>query len=250
MKKLVLLVFSFLLSSISFSQSRVSVGVQGGISTLHTNSTSSGADLSAFSPVGTPSGVGQVLVKYSLKKNWFVGAGFGVMHFGMSTTLNGIKGGTKSLGGQTLNPQLMASFGKDFYFGESKWGTYISAGISTTRLSINGERVYSLISEEGIRFQGVMIREDQSTVSELLAHDMRVFQTRKDAIWHIRPEVGIFRKLGKNRVYASFTYGLALGEGLYSVSYNSISFKGERYSEFHGATGSFFAAQLGYQIYF
>ncbi|MDE0560636.1 hypothetical protein OU792_11600, partial [Algoriphagus sp. NF] len=164
--------------------------------------------------------------------------------------LNGIKGGTKSLGGQTLNPQLIASIGKDLYFGDSKWGTYVSAGISTTRLSIDGERVYSLISEEGIRFQGVMIREDQSTVSELLAHDMRVFQTRKDAIWHIRPEVGVFRILGKNRIYASFTYGLALGEGLYSVSYSSISFKGERYSEYHDATGSFFAAQLGYQINF
>lgn len=250
MKKLVLLVFSFLLSSISFSQSRVSVGVQGGISTLRTNSTSSGSDLSDFIPIGTLSGVGQVLLKYSFEKNWFVGAGVGVIHFGMSTTLNGIKGGTKSLGGQTLNPQLMASFGKDFYFGDSKWGAYVSAGISSTRLSIKGERVYSLICEEGIRFQGVLIREDQNTVNELLAHDMRVFQTRKEAIWHIRPEIGLFRKLGKNRVYASFTYGLPIGEGLYSVSYNSISFKGERFSEFHSATGSFFAAQLGYQVNF
>lgn len=250
MKKLVLLVFILLLSSVSFSQSRVSLGLQGGISMLRTNSTSIGSDLPAFTPIGTPSGSGQVLLRYSLKNNWFLGAGVGVMHFGMSTTLNGIKGGKRSLGGQTLNPQLIASFGKEFYFGESKWGSYASAGISNTRLAIKGDRVYSLISEEGVRFQGVMIREDQSTVSEILAHDMRVFQTRKDAIWHIRPELGIFRKLGKNRVYASFTYGLALGEGLYSVSYNSISFKEERYSESHGATGSFFAGQLGYQIYF
>lgn len=250
MKKLFLFVFSLLLSSVSFSQSRVSVGVQGGISTLRTNSISLGSDLSAFTPIGTASGLGQLLVKYSLREKWFVGAGVGVMHFGMSTKLSGIKGGTKSLGGQTLNPQLMVSIGKDLNFGESNWGAYVSAGISTTRFSITGDRVYSLISEEGLRFQGVMLREDQSTVSELLAHDMRVFQTRKEAIWHIRPEIGLFRKLGKNRVYASFTYGLPLGEGLYSVSYNSISFKGERFSEFHSATGSFFAAQLGYQVNF
>lgn len=250
MKKLGVVVFFFLLYSVSFGQSRYSIGAQGGVSMLRTSSISLGNEFPSFSPKGTPSGQGQVYVKYSMKRGWFGTVGIGVMHLGMSSTLSGIQGASQSLGGQTLNPQLSTSFGKAFLFGKGKWGSYISAGISMTILALSGERIYSLVSDPGIPFQGVLIRDDQNSVNEILAHDMRVFYTRKDKIWHIRPEVGVFRQFGNSRVFASCIYGLGFSEGLYTVSYNSISYKGERYSEMHGASGSFVSLQFGYEISF
>lgn len=233
-----------------FGQSRFSIGFQGGISKLSTFSSSLGNDLPEFSPRSTVSGVGSIYGSYSMNRNWFAKVGVGAMHLGMSTTLEGLQGNVRSLGRQTLNPQLAGSFGKNFLFEKNGWGSYLAVGISMTKLDLSGERVYSLVSDEGLRFQGVIVRNDQGDFGEILAHDMRVYNTRKDVLWHVRPEVGVFKQFGKNKVSLAFIYGYQLREELYVVGYNSLSLFEGNYSEIHGTSGSFVSLQMGYEFSF
>jgi hypothetical protein len=234
----------------SFGQNRFSVGLQGGISKLSTFSGSLGNDLPEFSPSGTVSGVGMIYGNYTLNRNWFTRLGFGGMHLGLSSTFEGSQGNVQSLGNQTFNPQLTGSFGKNFLFGESGWGSYLSLGISMTKLKLNDERVYSLESDEGIRFQGVIVSNDQGNFGEVLAHNMRIFNTANDMLWHVRPEVGLFKQIGNSKISLAFIYGYQLREELYVVSYNSLSFFERSYSETHGSSGSFVSFQLGYEFSF
>lgn len=250
MKPLLALIFGVFLSSISLGQSKFSIGIQGGFSRLNTFASSPSTELPEFSPESTISGIGQIYGKYTLGQDWFARLGFGLMHFGISTSLEGIRGNVSSLGGQTLNPQVVTTFGKEIKFGKSGWGAYLAAGVSLTNFNLEGSRIYSLSSEEGITFQGVIIRNDLGDVSEVLAHDMRVFNTRDKNLWHIRPEVGLFKLLGRSRLSAAFIYGHKLGEDLYSISYNSISYFDQNYTESHGTSGSFTSFQLGYEFTF
>lgn len=250
MKKLAIVIFFLCIVDSTFGQSRFSIGIQGGVSKLSTFSGSLGNELPAFSPKSTVSGVGQIYGNYTMNGNWFARVGVGAMHLGMSTTMEGLQGNVLSLGSQTLNPQLIASLGKNFKFGNGGWGGYLAAGISMTKLDLNGERIYSLESEEGIRFQGALVTNDQGDVGEILVHDMRVYNTVKDILWHIRPEVGIFKQFGKNKVSLAFMYGYQLREELYVVSYNSLSLFEGNYSETHGTSGSFVSLQMGYEFSF
>lgn len=250
MKILTLMTVAIILSSSSFGQSRFSLGVQGGLNRLNTFTGSQGNELPAFSPESTLGGVGQVYLQYSFQKDWFARLGFGMMQLRMGTSLLGISGEVTTLGGQNLNPQVISTFGKAFNIGEKGWGIYLAGGVSITNLDLNEPRIYSLSSEEGIRVQGIVMRNVTGAQSEVLAHDMRVYNTRKDNMWHLRPEVGFFKRMGRSKISAAFIYGFNISEELYSVSYNSISYFGERYTEGHGTTGSFTSYQLGYEFSF
>jgi hypothetical protein len=247
---LLTLIFGILLSSFSFGQSKFSLGVQGGLNRLNTSSGLQENELPAFAPVSTMSGIGQVYLQYSFQKNWFARIGFGAMQLRMGTSLLGINGMVTTLGGQNLNPQVISTLGKAFIIGEQGWGIYLAGGVSMTNLKINGERIYSLASEEGIRVQGILMRNVTGAQSEVLAHDMRIYNTQKDNLWHLRPEIGVFKRMGRSKISAAFIYGFNISEELYSVSYNSISYFGERYTEGHSASGSFISYQLGYEFSF
>jgi hypothetical protein len=251
MKSYIILLLGILISSFSFGQGRYSIGVQGGLLQLNTFSSSGSNEVPGFSPLGTLSGTGQVYGKYFIGNKSFAKLGLGLIHLGMTTTLEGIKSGNvASIGGRTLNRQVIAAFGQDFNLGKNGWGFYWSGGISLTKLNLEGDRVYSLSSEEGIRFQGIIIKNNQGDASELLAYDMRVFKTRHQSIWHLRPELGIFKHLGRSRISASYIYAYQLREEPYSVYYNSLSYFGKNYSASHGTSGSFSSIQLAYEIRF
>lgn len=250
MKILTLMTVAIIVTSTSFAQSRFSLGLQGGLNRLNVNSHPQVNELPAFSPVSTLSGVGQVYLQYSFQKDWFARLGFGVMQLRMGTALLGINGMVTTLGGQNLNPQVISTFGKAFNIGEKGWGIYLAGGVSITNLKLSEPRIYSLSSEEGIRVQGILMRNVTGAQSEVLAHDMRVYNTRKDNMWHLRPEVGFFKQMGRSKISAAFIYGFNISEELYTVSYNSISYFGERYTEGHSASGSFISYQLGYEFSF
>lgn len=250
MKILTLMAFAIMFSLSSFAQSRFSVGVQGGLNRLNANSRSQPNELPGFSPASPWSGMGQVYLQYSFGKDWFTRAGFGVMELRVAQWIEGIRGSAIRLGGQELNPQLIATVGKAFEIKESGWGVFLAGGVSATKLTIDGPRIYSKLSEEGIRTNGVWIRNDQGVVSEVLAHDMRVYNTTKDKLWHLRPEVGFFKQMGRSKISAAFIYGFNISEELYTVSYNSISYFGERYTDGFSASGSFISYQLGYEFNF
>ncbi len=253
MKKHLLLLAFFIVGlsiGVVFGQNRFSIGIQGGVSKLSTFSGSLGNDLPDFSPRSTVSGVGLIYGSYSMNRNWFARVGVGGMHFGLTTIMDGSQGNVLSLGGQTLNPQLTGSFGKNLLFGKKGWGSYVAVGISMTKLDLNEDRVYSLESEDGLRFQGVIVSNNQGDFGEVLAHDMRVYNTGKDILWHVRPEVGIFKQFGKHKVSLAFIYGYKLREELYVVSYNSLSLFEGNYSEMHGTSGSFVSLQIGYEFSF
>lgn len=250
MKILTLISVAIILSSSSFAQSRFSLGVQGGLNRLNVNSRPQGNELPAFSPESTLGGIGQVYLQYSFQKDWFARLGYGVMQLRMGTSLLGIDGMVTTLGGQNLNPQVISTFGKAFNIGEQGWGIYLAGGVSMTTLNISGPRIYSLSSEEGIRVQGILMRNVTGAQSEVLAHDMRVYNTTKNSLWHLRPEIGFFKQMGRSKISAAFIYGFNISEELYTVSYNSISYFGERYTEGHSATGSFISYQLGYEFSF
>lgn len=249
-KSLLTLIFGILLTSFSFGQSRFSLGVQGGLNRLNANSRPQGNELPAFSPANPWSGVGQVYLQYSFQKDWFARLGFGVMNLQLASWLEGTRGNAFNLGGQTLNPQVISTFGKAFEIKESGWGVYLAGGVSVTKITVDGPRIYSLISDQGIRTNGVLVRNDQGVVSEVLAHDMRVYNTTKNSLWHLRPEIGFFKQMGRSKISAAFIYGFNISEELYTVSYNSISYFGERYTEGHSASGSFISYQLGYEFSF
>ncbi|MBA4302503.1 hypothetical protein SAMN03080617_00986 [Algoriphagus alkaliphilus] len=250
MKKLLIVIFFFSLLDTTFGQSRFSIGIQGGVSKLSTFSGTLGNELPGFSPKSTVSGLGQIHGTYTMNSNLFARVGVGGMHLGMSTTMEGLQGNVLSLGNQTLNPQLIASLGKNFQFGTGGWGGYLAAGISMTKLDLSGERIYSLESEEGIRFQGALVTNDQGAVGEVLAHNMRIYNTGNNILWHVRPEVGVFKQIGKSKISLAFIYGYQLREELYVVSYNSLSLFEGNYSETHGTSGSFVSLQMGYEFSF
>ena len=250
MKGFILAIFLFLLIGISFGQGRFSVGFQGGINKLSTFSSQSVEELPGFSPYGTVSGVGLIFGSYEMNKNWFTKIGVGGVHLGMGTRLNGTSGNVQSLGNQTINLQLVGSFGKNIFFGNKGWGSYLATGISMTQLDLSGDRVYTKESTDGIRFQGVIVTNGQGDSGEVLANNMRVYNTRKNVLWHIRPELGVFKQFRKQKISLAFIYGYQLREELFVVNYNSLSFFEKNYSEMHGATGSFVSLQLGYEIKF
>jgi hypothetical protein len=250
MKILTLMTAAMIVSSFSFGQSRISLGVQGGINRLNANSSPHVNELPGFSPASPWSGVGQVYLQYSFQKDWFARLGFGVMNLQLASWLEGTRGNAFNLGGQTLNPQVISTFGKAFEIKESGWGVYLAGGLSVTKITIEGPRIYSRLSEDGIRTNGVWIRNEQGVVSQVLAHDMRVYNTTKNSLWHLRPEIGFFKQMGRSKISAAFIYGFNISEELYTVSYNSISYFGERYTEGHSATGSFISYQLGYEFNF
>jgi hypothetical protein len=250
MKILTLMAFAIIFSLSSFAQSRFSLGVQGGLNRLNANSRSQPNELPGFSPASPWSGMGQVYLQYSFGKDWFTRAGFGVMELRVAQWIEGIRGSAIRLGGQELNPQLIATVGKAFEIKNSGWGVYLAGGVSATKLTIDGPRIYSKLSEEGIGTNNVTIRNDQGGVDEVLAHDMRVYNTQKDYLWHLRPELGVFKRLGRSKISVAFTYGFNFSEELYTVTYNSISYRGQRYTDGFSVSGSYVSWQLGYEFNF
>jgi hypothetical protein len=250
MKGFTLSIFLFFLIGFSFGQSKFSVGFQGGVSKLSTFSSQSMEELPGFSPYGTLSGVGLIYGAYEMNKNWFTKIGVGGVHLGMGSKLNGINGNVQSLGNQTINLQLVGSLGKNFFIGNKGWGSYLGAGISMTQLDLSGDRVYTQENADGIRFQGVVVTNGQGDMGEVLANNLRIYNTSKNVLWHIRPELGVFKQFGKQKISLAFIYGYKLREELFVVNYNSLSFFEKNYSEMHGTTGSFVSLQLGYEIKF
>lgn len=250
MNKLALIFVLCLLNQWAVSQSRFSIGFQGGMSKLTTFSSNYENDLPGFSPRGSRSGIGWIYAKYDLKSDFFLKLGVGGMHFGITSELDGVQGNVFSIGNQTLNPQIIFSGGKEIYFGHKGWGSYLSAGLSLTRLNLGEQRVFSEFSEEGMRFQGVIVSDGQGGFGEILANDIRSFNTSKDLLYHLRPEIAVFKKFGNQRLSLAFIYGYKFGEELYVVNYNKLSYFESNYTASHGTTGSFTSFQLGYELSF
>ncbi|EOZ97992.1 hypothetical protein A33Q_1499 [Indibacter alkaliphilus LW1] len=247
MKRQIFLLSILFLTFSSHAQERLSVGVQGGISKLISNTKESSNHLESFNAAGSIDANGGVFGRYYFAPNLAVRAGFGVM--GMSTAREYLntKYGRSNRG---VNPSVNLSLDRLIPFGSGSWGLLASFGFQGTYLGQNAGEVIRNQSEEGYRLGAHLQTDSDGNVSSILGHDV-VYATRQNStLLHLRPEIGLYKQVGKNRFYTSFIYGIALGEDLYVKDYRSISLMGNFYSTKHRFSGDFALLQVGYEFLF
>lgn len=248
MKSSIVLILFCLAVFPSYSQSKIAVGFQGGRSSLVPETVGTPNQLSNFNAKGA-GGVNMLVYgRYYFQPNWSVRAGGGIIgyrsahtHVVVSQTRTGFRG---------VQPQIMAGLDYHLSFGESNFGVIFSAGLNASRAHLYDNRTIS--SEEGYPLTGIMgLNEDGELINAgVLGHDVDYLYSGQKTLLHLRPEVTLFKQLGKHKLLASFVYGYALKEPILTADYKSISYQGEYYSARHRFSGSFTALQLGYEFSF
>tara|TARA_R110002020_G_scaffold451301_1_gene665176 strand:+ start:989 stop:1366 length:378 start_codon:yes stop_codon:yes gene_type:complete len=125
----------------------------------------------------------------------------------------------------------------------------LSFGLGAIRSGFEGSNDFELESEEGIQF-GYTSRNASGEVSELLAHDIHYQINDHKMLYHMRPEVGLYKNFGQHKVLASLLYAFNLRQPLIKIDYSSISYFKEFYSAQYQLSGSFASLKLGYEYSF
>lgn len=248
MKSTIVLILFCLVIFPAYSQSKISVGFQGGRSSLIPETVKGPNQLPNFKATGM-GGVNMLVYgRYYFQPKWSVRAGGGIIGFGSAHTHDFV--GRTPTGFRGVQPQIMTSLDYHLFFGESGFGVIFSAGLNASRAhqydnrSINSEEGYPLTAIRGLNDDGEIINKG------VLGHDVDYLYSKQKTLLHLRPEATLFKQFGRHKLLASFVYGYALKEPVLSVDYKSISYQGDFYSAKHRFDGSFTALQLGYELSF
>ncbi len=224
------------------------VGLQGGRSSLIPETVVVPNQMSDFNARGAGGVHMLVYGRYHFQPNWSVRLGGGIIGYRSAHSHTSFPLTRTSFRG--VKPQIMASLDYQLLFGESNLGVIFSAGINAIRAHEHENRVIS--SEEGYPLTAVRARGDdgEGINAGVLGHEVNYLYSDQKTVLHLRPEVTLFKQLGRHKLLASFVLGYAIREPILIVDYNSISYQGEFYSARHKFSGSFTALQLGYEFSF
>lgn len=247
MKKSILLFTLVILANPLLAQNRFAIGYQGGISKLSPETVTVPNQLQSFEARGA-GGVHMLLYgRYFLNHSLSFRLGGGINSMMTSNRMENQNNYNSSFSG--VKGQAMASIDYDIPFGESKYGVIASLGLNITN-NPSSLKNQEIISDEGVVYSGLRIRQDDGSLEErvILLHEMETYGSGGDFVYHIRPELAVYRMMGKHRIFASVIYGHALGKDFYVVDYRDISFMGDRHAARHRFSGSFTAFQIGYEF--
>ncbi|KEO71747.1 hypothetical protein EL17_21415 [Anditalea andensis] len=234
--------------TLSYAQSKISVGIQGGRSSLVPETVEVPNQLTTFKARGA-GGVNMLIYgRYNFQPNWSMRVGGGII--GYRSAHIHTRGITTRTGFQGVQPQVMTSLDYHLSFGESNFGVIFSAGLNASRAHQYNNRTVS--SEEGHPLTAIRIlNEDGQMINGgVLGHDVDYIYSEQKVLLHLRPEVTLFKQMGRHKLLASFVYGYAFKDPILTIDFNSISYQGEYHAAKHRFSGSFTSLQLGYELSF
>lgn len=242
LKTSVIILFSLVVFPL-FSQSKFAVGFQVGRSSLVPETIEIPNQLPSFEAMGA-GGVNMIIYgRYYFHPNWSIRMGGGIIGYKSAYFNNSISMTNSGFGG--VKPQVMTGIDYHLCFRKSNIGVILSAGLNANRAHRYDNS--TIVSEEGFPLIIFIAWPDDLS---LYGHEVEYNYSTQKTLLHFRPEVTLFKQLGRHKLLASLVYGHALKEPISTTDYRSISYSGEYYAARHRFSGSFTALQLGYEFRF
>lgn len=247
MKGYLLIVSAMFLTFFVQAQNNFSIGVQGGISGLRATTIPTQQDLGGFQAHRSVDANVQAFFRYYFSPTWALRSSVGIM--GLSTEEEYLNSsyGRKNRG---IHPAVGLSLDRFFELGTGTYGIIASFGISSVFLNDKAGWSRLIQSEEGVRIGSHVFADATGNRTTILAHDVSYNTRNTSLLWHLRPELGVYRKINNHRLSLSLIAGLALGQPLYVHDFRSISLLGDFYSAKHQFSGSFLGLHVGYEFLF
>ncbi|MCH7413491.1 hypothetical protein MM213_08350 [Belliella sp. R4-6] len=245
-----LIVFLFLVFVITLqinAQSKFSIGLQGGRSVLIPETLNVPNQLVGFDARGA-GGVNFILYgRYFIRPSWSVRLGTGILGYKSAHEFNS---DLRTTGFSGVQPQAMSSLDYHVDFGNSGFGLILSAGINS-----NLAHQYSdihVLDADGIFLAGYISRNENGDLidSYLRGHEVAYSFSDQKILLHLRPEISVFKKFGRHKFLAAFSYSHALSDPISKIEYTSISFENEYFAARHRFGGSYTTLQAGYEFGF
>ncbi len=251
MVKLVVVLF-WMQSTVFFTanaQERFGLGIQGGRSVVIGETLPTSMPLMGFNAKGNGGANISVYLRYRLSENLGALAGGGINSLIPSGRFMNADTGGKLPGKQ---PHFFAGIDYDLQISNSRFGFLPKLVLGFTG-NPQERKHRNFISEKGEIFQlhGVSVPNSSViNIHYLYLHSLQTHGSKNNIIFHVRPEIALYKNVGKHRILISGMYGYALGDDYYVRNYKELSYREERYNSVHRFKGSYYALILGFEFGF
>jgi hypothetical protein len=247
------IIFVLFLSVISIAQdSKWSLGFQAGRTQLIGFTRGSFQQIPDFEAQGMGGVNIQLYARYNVYKRVSVYASGGINNLVSGMRFQGKRG--RNFGTKGVTPQYFVGIDYDIPFGESGFGVIsrIAYGITGSNArEMNLDRYTS--ENEGFPVIG-SIAVDQLTGERedlmIYIKDVQILASDYKFIYHIRPELSIYKKYGPHQFSISAVYALAPDRNFYTENFFHLEYKENRHTGSHHFGGHYTALLFGYEFRF
>lgn len=248
------IIFALFLSVISIAQdSKWSAGFQAGRTQLIGFTRVSYEQIPDFEAQGMGGVNIQFYGRYNIYKRVSVYASGGINNLVSGMRFQGKRG--RNFGTRGVTPQYFVGIDYDIPFGDSGFGiiSKIAYGITGSNARDKNMARYEMY-DDGPPLIGYQWIEDELTGNfedrSIYMREVRISASDYKFMYHIRPELSIYKKYERHQFSLSAVFALALGRDFYTENYLDLQFKGNRHTASHHFGGHYTALLFGYEFRF